>query len=231
MNGLRAWSQGIDFEAIQNSLMVASAAILALSVHESSHALAAWRLGDDTARGMKRISLNPFRHLDPIGFLMMLVAGFGWARPVPVNMYRFKNPKLGMALTAAAGPISNILLAFLSGFGLWLTAYLYYPQLLLERGAGYLLHSFFSVSCILNTGLAVFNLLPISPLDGSKLLAVVLPEQTHEKLMRYERYGFFVLMFLVYSGWLDGPLTAMREALMEGIFAVVQSPAKWIAGY
>lgn len=229
--GLTAWYQGIDFEAIRDSLMIAAAAVLAISVHESSHALAAYWLGDDTAKRMKRISLNPLRHIDPIGFVMMVLFRFGWAKPVPVDMRRFKNPRLGMALTGAAGPISNILLALLSGFGLWLTFYLWYPQIWAQSGPGYLLYTFFSLSCLLNAGLAVFNLIPISPLDGSKILAIVLPEQAHLKLMQYERYGFFLLILLVYAGALSGPIVWLRDLLLEGISAVVQPLAKWITGY
>lgn len=231
MDGLRSWLQGINFGAIRDSLMVALAAMLAISFHESSHALTAFWLGDDTAKQMKRISLNPLRHIDLIGFAMMVVARIGWAKPVPVNMYRFKNPKLGMALTAAAGPLSNILLAFLSGFGFWLTAYLFYPQFELEQGAGYWLNNFFYLSFVLNAGLAVFNLIPISPLDGSKMLAILLPAQSYEKLMRYERYGMLVLLLLVYMGVLNGPIVWLRNLLLDGISAVVEPLGRWIAGY
>ena len=117
MTALSNWFQGIDLSRVIQWLMFGGAALIAISVHESSHALSASWLGDDTAKRMGRISLNPLRHLDPVGFLMMVVAHFGWAKPVPVNMYRFKNPKLGMALTAAAGPVSNVLLAFHFGVG------------------------------------------------------------------------------------------------------------------
>ena len=126
MTALTNWFQGIDLSRIIEWIMFAGAAIIAICVHESSHALSALWLGDDTAKRMGRISLNPLHHLDVVGFLMMVVAHFGWAKPVPINPYRMtkvKNPKVGMAITAAAGPISNVILAFLFGFGFYFCMY------------------------------------------------------------------------------------------------------------
>ncbi len=234
MDALNEWVKGIDLTEILDWLMFAAAALIAISVHESSHALSACWLGDDTAKRMGRVSLNPLRHLDVVGFLMMVFAHFGWARPVPVNMYRFKNPKAGMALTAAAGPISNVLLALLFGAFYWAAFGLYLKQVqatgIPEKNGLFYLFRFFEICQILNAGLAVFNLIPISPLDGSKILAVILPNSSYELLMRYERYGMMVLLLLLVLNVLDGPLIFLRDGLLNGIDAVTKPLAVLISG-
>ena len=237
MGALNHWFQGINLEKIIEWLMFAGAALLSISVHESCHALAAYRLGDDTAKRMGRISLNPLRHLDPVGFVLMVVAHFGWARPVPVNMYRFKNPKAGMAITAAAGPVSNLVLALLAGIAFYLCYYsggaaLWSMWMGYSDASGvlYYLTLFLYICLILNAGLAVFNLIPISPLDGSKILAIVLPEKAYRQLMRYERYGFGLLALLLFTGLLDGPLDFLREGIISAVSAVAQPLAALITG-
>ncbi len=237
MNALSQWARGIDLEMILEWIMFALAALLAISVHESAHALSAYWLGDDTAKRMKRISLNPLRHLDPFGFVMMVVAHFGWAKPVPVNPYRMtkiKNPKTGMALTAAAGPISNILLALV--FGLLMQVF---GIICIEKSRTgeipsnqflFYVYQFFAVNFVLNTGLAVFNLIPISPLDGSKILAIFLPNNAHRWLMQYERYGFLILMALLFFGVLDAPLGFLRGGLIRGIYALTLPIARLLTG-
>lgn len=235
MAGLSSWFQGIDLDRVVEWVMFALAALLSISVHESSHALSAAWLGDDTAKRMGRISLNPLRHLEPLGFVMMVVAHFGWARPVPVNPYRMtklKSPKTGMALTALAGPVSNVLLALVAGMALYVGIYAGWgKQWFSEAGGWYRYLLQFLESClVLNTGLAVFNLIPISPLDGSKVLAIVLPDRAYEKLMRYERYGMPVLMVLLFTGILDKPLAFLRVGLMEGVIALVRPLASLITG-
>lgn len=237
MTGLQSWFQGIDLSRIVEWLMFAGAALIAISVHESCHALSAWWLGDDTAKRMGRISLNPLHHLDPVGFVMMVVAHFGWAKPVPINPYRMtriNSPKLGMALTAAAGPVSNLLLALLFGLlccvsgGYYLNGRLYYSG---ESGTALFYLCQFFASCVsLNAGLAVFNLIPISPLDGSKILAIVLPEKSYAQLMRYERYGFILLALLLFSGILSGPLSVLVKAVLKGVFALVSPIARLFGG-
>lgn len=229
MNALSNWFHGINAAQIVEWGMFALAALLSISVHESAHALSAHWLGDDTAKRMGRISLNPFRHLDPVGFFMMVVAHFGWARPVPVDMRRFKNPKVGMALTALAGPLSNVLLALLSVFAYCLTFFLA-PAAERSAGIANVLISFFRVMIILNTGLAVFNLIPVSPLDGSKILAIILPDAAYLKLMRYERYGMLILIGLLFLNLLDKPLAFLQGGLLDGLMAVAEPLARWIAG-
>lgn len=234
MDALNEWVKGIDLTEILDWLMFAAAALIAISVHESSHALSAYWLGDDTAKRMGRVSLNPLRHLDVAGFVLMVVAHFGWAKPVPVNMYRFKKPKSGMALTAAAGPISNVLLALLFGAFYWAAFGLYLKQMkatgIPEKNGLFYLFRFFEICQILNAGLAVFNLIPISPLDGSKILAVFLPDRTYEQLMRYERYGMLILILLLVFNVLDGPLIFLRDGLLDGIDAVTMPLARLISG-
>ena len=237
MSGLTSWVQGIDLSQLIERIFCAGAALIAISVHESCHGLSAYWLGDDTAKRQGRISLNPLRHLDLFGFVMMVAFRFGWAKPVPVNPYRMtkiKSPKLGMALTAAAGPVSNLFLALLFGLlccvtgGYYLNGRLYYAG---ESGTALFYLCQFFASCVsLNAGLAVFNLIPISPLDGSKILAIVLPEKSYAQLMRYERYGFILLALLLFSGILSGPLSVLVRAVMKGVFALVSPVARLFGG-
>ena len=236
MNGFNQWFQGINTDKLISWGMVGLAALISISVHESAHGLSAYWLGDDTAKRMGRISLNPLKHFDPVGFLMMVVAGFGYARPVPVNPYRMtkiKKPKVGMALTAAAGPLSNILLALIFGLLAGVFEAIYVKGVYAgEQGRGlvYYLNWFSCTGLLLNAGLAVFNLLPISPLDGSKVLAILLPDNAHRWLMRYERYGFLILIALLYLGILSGPLAFLRDGLVRGVVSVTAPVAKLLTG-
>lgn len=240
MSTFNDWARGIDLSKIIEWLMFAAAALVSISVHESSHALSAYWLGDDTAKRSGRISLNPLRHLDPLGFLMMVVVHFGWAKPVPVNparMTKVKSQKTGMALTALAGPLSNLLLAFVFGCLYFICAYAGGMKLWMMldgytdgSGLHYWLTIFLERFLILNVGLAVFNLIPISPLDGSKILAIILPEASYSKLMRYERYGMLILIALLYLGWLDVPLQFLMKGVLNGIQAVAVPLAKLVTG-
>ncbi|MEE1042386.1 MAG: site-2 protease family protein, partial [Clostridia bacterium] len=147
-------------------------------------------MGDKTAKFNGRLSLNPLRHIDWFGFLMLIVAGIGWAKPVPVNMFRFKDPKKGMAITALAGPLMNILLVFVS--------LLLYALAIIYGWNEYLI-MFFSLSAQYNAVLAMFNMLPIPPLDGSKVLFAFLPEKYYFKLMAYEQYGMILILILSFT--------------------------------
>ena len=185
----------LDFGTLRDAAVQLLAVLFCLTVHETCHGLAALALGDPTAKRQHRLSLNPLRHIDWFGLLMMLVAGFGWARPVPVNPNYFKKPRQGMALTALAGPASNLLLALL----LLILARLIYTY------AHYSVFNqtaldFLTSTAALSIGLGLFNLIPIPPLDGSKVLAVLLPERAYRWLMRYERFGIFALWLLVALG-------------------------------
>jgi len=164
---------------------------IAITFHETAHGLVAYRLGDPTAKNAGRLTLNPIAHLDPLGALLMLVAGFGWAKPVPVNPFYFNGDRTkGMMLVSIAGPAVNFLLSFLAAF-------------VLVAGQGFFsipfLREFLTYCMVLNIYLAIFNLIPIPPLDGSKILAGFLPKATAYKyLTTVERYGFLILMLLIF---------------------------------
>ncbi len=199
---------------------------LVTPLHECAHAFAAYKLGDPTAKNMGRLSLNPFRHIDWIGAALIMAVGFGWASPVPVNSRNFKNPKGGMALTALAGPVSNILAAFVSIFLLYLTTFIQYSLAAASSVATLftVLRQVFFFLARINISLAVFNLIPIPPLDGSRLLTALLPDRIYYKLMAYERYISFLLIAVVVFGLLDYPLSYLSTVIFKGLSAVAALP-------
>ena len=211
--------------------------LLALSMHEAAHGFAAYKMGDPTARNMGRLTLNPLKHLDPIGTLMMFVFGFGWARPVPINPRYFKDPKKGMAFSAAAGPIANLLLGLIGLFcaNLFWFVMVKIGVLFEMDGAMYAntdsafvvnlisyTHTFFYLFYMLNVSLGVFNLLPVPPLDGSRIFLSFLPAQLYFKIMRYEHIIQIVLMLGLWMGFLDTPLRAAVSFVMRGM--------EWLVG-
>lgn len=218
ISALRSIWDGFDFSYILSILLGLIPALICITLHELSHGFAAYCLGDNTAKERGRLTLNPLKHIDAFGLLMMLVFHFGWAKPVPVDMYNFKNPKRGMAVTALAGPVSNILIAmvFLVLFGALLL------PLSMIRAGSYLIQMI-ELTARLSVGLAVFNLLPVPPLDGSKVLLSVLSDENYYKLMRYERYGFIVMIILVATGVLGRPLSAAVNFVYSGLTPL----AKW----
>ena len=192
METLQTLWRSIDWELLGSLISRVLAVFLCLTVHETCHGLAAYALGDPTAKRQHRLSFNPLRHIDWLGFASMLIVGFGWAKPVPVDMRYFKKPKQGMAITALAGPVSNFLLAVLCLLPVgWIYWYAQATTFTLW------LYNFLINVVILSIGLGLFNLLPIPPLDGSKVLFALLPDRLYWKLMRYERYGMLVLLVLV----------------------------------
>ncbi|MBR5705380.1 MAG: site-2 protease family protein [Deltaproteobacteria bacterium] len=192
------------------------AVLLCLTVHETCHGLAALALGDPTAKSEHRLSLNPLQHIDWFGLAAMLLLGFGWAKPVPVNMQYFKNPKRGMALTALAGPASNFALAVLL---LLLARAVYFraPDTALWVWLLY----FLQLAAALSVGLGVFNLIPISPLDGSKVLFALLPDRAYMTLMRYERYGMLLLFAVILLGIGDNALGHAVSAVYSALFNLI----------
>lgn len=186
----------LDFSAILSALMRLIAVFLCLTVHETCHGLAAYALGDPTAKREHRLSLNPLHHIDWVGLACMLVLGFGWAKPVPVDPRYFKKPKQGMAITALAGPVSNFLLALV----LLLIARGVYLRALVTGQFSEVWFSFLLNTASLSVGLGLFNLVPIPPLDGSKVLAVLLPDRAYNWLMRYERFGMLLLLAVISVG-------------------------------
>ena len=192
MYDFQAFLRGLDWSVPLQLLLSVLPALICITFHECAHGYVAWRLGDDTARRMGRLTLNPLRHIDILGLVMLVAFHFGWAKPVPVNMYNFKDPKKGMAITAAAGPIANVLICIVA---LFIYGLLFIP-LYGSRAGGYVLESIY-LTAYLSLTLALFNIIPIPPLDGSKVLYSFVPEQSYRKLMYYERYGMIALLVLV----------------------------------
>ncbi len=212
--------------------------LMALSVHESAHGYAAYKLGDPTARNLGRITLNPIKHFDLIGLLSMMLVHFGWAKPVPIIARNFKNPRRDMAITGAAGPLSNVLLAFLHLLVLRVVLTLVAPayvdgeiyQFLLAYVSGesftgslgftvmsiivYLLY----LGVVMNIVLAIFNLIPIPPFDGSRIFYVFLPPKVYFGIMKYERIIMIVFFILLILGVLDGPLGYVENLVLDGLF-------------
>ena len=185
---------------------------LCLTIHETSHGLAAYWLGDPTAKERHRLSLNPLRHIDWFGLAMMFFVGFGWAKPVPVDPRYFRKPKEGMAVTALAGPVSNILLSVLLLL-ICKGIYIVNP----DGYLAYVIFQFLLTTSVLSVGLGLFNLVPIPPLDGSKVLAVFLPDSAYIRLMRYERYGILVLLALSYFDVLGGFISNAILGVFSGM--------------
>ena len=212
MDAFRAWLGQLQFDGVWQTAVLVAASLLCITFHETCHGWVAYKLGDPTAKRMGRLTLNPIKHVDLAGLIMMALFRFGWAKPVPVDMRNFKNPKKGMALTALAGPASNVVLAYAAVVLYNMTAFWY------ERsGASALVYlaQFFIYVEIISAGLAVFNVFPIPPLDGSKVLFACLSDRAYDKLMHYERYGMGLLMVLLITGLIDTPLGAMRDGLLQ----------------
>ena len=200
---------GFGLDNIIFILLRVVAVLIAISVHEMAHGFAAYKLGDNTAKYDGRLSLNPLRHIDIYGALCLLFFGFGWAKPVMVNPNYFKNHKRDMALTALAGPLSNFLLALIG-----MVCLLYLSPVLSNRYVS----QFFFMFVILNISLGVFNLIPVPPLDGSKIFLSLLPRRIYYEIMRYEQFGFIVLIIALYLNVLDPILNTAVNFIYSLIF-------------
>lgn len=215
------------------------AVLLALSFHEMCHAFAAHKLGDPTARSLGRLTLNPFKHIDPIGFICMILFHFGWANPVPINTRYFKKPRRDMALSAAAGPLSNLLLGIVSALVLRLALFFVGTYFVEDLNA--VLFSFFTgmggafqvskgffvvavlvmmlyLCVIINFNYAIFNLIPIPPLDGSRIFYVFLPTKWYFAVMKYERIIMIAMLVLLWTGMLTVPLSWIVGNMENGLF-------------
>lgn len=199
--------------------------LIALTFHEVAHGWMAYRLGDPTARSLGRLSLNPLKHLDPIGTLCMILFHFGWARPVPVNSRYFKKPRRDMALTAAAGPAMNIILAFggllVQRLLIALFSAIPFPSSEFLQYIEIAAVTLFYYFHIINLSLGVFNLIPVPPLDGSRIFLVWLPAKYYFGVMKYERYIQFGLLVLLWLGLLNGLLSAVVSALSGAMSWVI----------
>lgn len=201
-------------------LFVVPCVLIALTFHEFAHGYMAYKLGDPSAKNFGRLTLNPLKHLDPIGTICMIFFHFGWAKPVPINSRYFKKPRRDMALTAAAGPIMNFILAF---FGVLVcriltkifvafpaqSDFVYYIQ--------YAALTLFSYFHMLNLSLGVFNLIPIPPLDGSRIFYIFLPQKWYFGVMKYEKYIQLALLVLLWTGLLSRPLSAAVSWISGGM--------------
>ncbi len=199
--------------------------IIALCFHESAHGWVAYKMGDSTARNFGRITMNPAKHFDPMGFLCMLCFGFGWAKPVPINSRNFRNPKWGMVITALAGPVSNLLLA-LGGMLIFQTASVFLTNSVFSMVIWYFLYYF----CYLNIYLAVFNLLPVPPFDGSRIFLAFLPSKAYFAVMKYERVILIVILVLLWTGVISLPFGWLTDKIFEGFAWLTSQPVNLVAG-
>ena len=226
MNSLSNFLQNFDFAQLIFLLLSAAAALFCITIHELSHGFIAYKLGDPTAKRMGRLTLNPIAHIDIIGLIMMLTVHVGWAKPVPVDMRYFKNPKQGMAVTALAGPGSNFLLTLLA---------LIVASIILRISSGSTVTAyiilFLCYIAVLSVGLGIFNLIPISPLDGSKVLFALLPDRIYLKIMRYERYGMIIMVALTWLGVFSKPLSFLMGGVLRAFCGISRFPFEILQYY
>lgn len=226
MSSLSRFLQQMDWLGLIILLFSVAGTLVCITFHELAHGYMAYRLGDPTAKAAGRLTLNPIRHIDPIGLLMMVTVGVGWAKPVPVNMGNFKHPKQGMALTALAGPLSNFIVA-------WIV-------LLISNGlvrilpqsyiSTYVILFFLRVG-VLSIGLGIFNLIPVPPLDGSRILFALLPDRIYYTVMRYERYIMLAMLALVWFGLFQRPLSFLIQAVARGLCVLSGFPFELLAAF
>ena len=190
---------------------------LTMPIHEWAHGFVSTKLGDPTPRWQGRLTLNPIAHIDWMGAAGILLFGIGWAKPVQVNARYYKNPKWGMAIVALAGPLSNIIVAFISYFLYGIICTVFIKTGIIYENYSFLmvLASFFGTVAQINVYLAVFNLIPIPPFDGSRILFTFLPQKYYFKIMQYERYIFIGVLIIIYTGILDLPLSILSSNILN----------------
>lgn len=229
---------------IPQMLLMLPAILLSLSVHETAHGLVAYKLGDPTAKNLGRLTLNPIKHINPIGFLSMMFFGVGWANPVPINTRYFKNPRKGMALTAAAGPISNLLLAIIFTLILRIVMIPMQPAIdsaimagdfsgeELFSNMGFLLLAILAtilyLGIFLNINLMLFNLIPLPPLDGSRIAYIFLPTDLYFKIMKYERYIMIAFIVLLATNIITVPLGTVNGYISDLLYKITDMPVNYL---
>lgn len=221
----------MQLEDILDYLYIIPAALIAIILHELAHGLVSSWLGDPTPRETGRLTLNPLKHLDPIGALCLVFFHFGWAKPVVINPSYYKNKKIGMTLVALAGPIMNFIITIISFIIIGITFAIQYNNNLGYNVVFEIIYNFFSYLAILNIGLGVFNLIPIPPLDGSKAIGVILPKGAYEEYMGYQKYGTFFMMGIMLVIYIlsffniESPILKITESIytffMEIIYKIV----------
>ncbi len=196
------------------------AVLLAMTIHEYAHGYVSYRLGDPTPVHDGRLSLNPLHHLDPLGTIMLILFRFGWAKPVMVNPQYYRRPKQGMAMVAAAGPLANFVLAFLSIF-IYVTITKLYGGVVPDLWHAAL--RFFTILASINVGLGVFNLIPIPPLDGSKVFGAFLPNELYARFLNISTVGFIIVLALFYFGILTKPLMYLLMTITNGLVSAADA--------
>ena len=214
-------------DALISILLSLPVILFSLSFHEAAHGYIAYKMGDPTAKNFGRLTLNPIKHVDPIGALCMLIFGYGWAKPVPINTRNFDNPRKGMAITGLAGPVSNLILGVLSSVIYVIFNIAYYKLYILEIGENALLVVnilciLFYISAFLNIGLMAFNLIPVVPFDGARVVYYFLPSKGYFKVMQHERVIMIVVLvlFFLLSRLGYSPITFVAN----GLFNLITEP-------
>ena len=211
--------------SISNIIYLAIGVILSMSIHEVAHGLVSYWMGDPTAKMEGRLSLNPFKHVDWAGLVCLLFFGFGWAKPVPIDSRYYKDAKTGIIWTSFAGPVANFLLSFICVF-LYYALYKFAPQFMFTS-TGDFLSSVFSYTGLISTGFGIFNLIPIPPLDGSKVVFSFLPDDKYYKFIEGAPWMNFLFIALIFTGILNMPLGMLRAQMIQ-FFEMI---AKMILGF
>ncbi|MBR2986486.1 MAG: site-2 protease family protein [Clostridia bacterium] len=211
---LNLFRSGDFATAMLTLLLTLPTILLALSLHEAAHGYVAYKCGDPTAKALGRLTLNPLKHLDPMGTVLMLLTGYGWAKPVPINTRYFKNPKKGMALTALAGPVMNLILGLIGAL-----VYAMLFRFLGSSDSSLVIAAllFFYYFAVLNVTYAVFNLIPLPPFDGSRVLLLFLPTKWYFGIMKYERVIMVIILIGMATGYFWTPIRAISDVLIDAL--------------